>query len=218
MLLHMLFGDMPDGVFVDVGSVDGFSFSNTYFFERNFNWTGVCIEPNNASLAALQRVRSRAAVYNACVSNVTAREDFLQCTGYTRMLSGLVSSMSHEHHARIHREINLHGGASQIVEVEVLRLADIFAARGMTHIDLLSIDTEGAELQVLQGIDWDRVHISVIILEMLNPADAHAARVKSLLSSRGFSERAYVCQDAVFTHSSFEAAAARSPSCIRALE
>ena len=114
MLLHMLFGGMRDGVFVDVGSVDGFSFSNTYFFERNFNWTGVCIEPNNAALNVLRRVRSRALVYNACVSNVTTRENFLQCTGYTRMLSGLLSSMTPEHHARIKHEIRLHGGTSQV--------------------------------------------------------------------------------------------------------
>ena len=26
------------GVFVDVGATDGFSFSNTYFFERELNW------------------------------------------------------------------------------------------------------------------------------------------------------------------------------------
>jgi len=218
MLLHMLFGDRVDGVFVDVGSVDGFSFSNTYFFERNFNWTGICVEPNGASLDVLKRVRTRSAVYNACVSNVTTREDFVQCTGYTRMLSGLVSSMTPEHRARIQHEIGIHGGTSEIIQVQVLRLADILESRGMAHIDLLSVDTEGAELQVLQGIDWHRTHISVIILEMLNPAEEHSLEIEAFLQARGYSRAAYVCQDAVFTHSSFEAAPTRSPSCIHVNE
>ena len=45
------------GVQVDVGSVDGFSFSNTYFLERNLNWTGVCVEPHAAHLPSLTRLR-----------------------------------------------------------------------------------------------------------------------------------------------------------------
>ena len=148
MLLHMLFGDKLGGVFVDVGTVDGFSFSNTYFFERNLNWTGVCVEPNRASLDVAQRVRSKAAVYNSCVANESSTQDFVQCTGYTRMLSGLLSSMTPQHHQRIRHEIALHGGSSQVVKVPVQRLGDILVREGIGHVDVLSIDTEGAELQV----------------------------------------------------------------------
>jgi len=169
MLLDLHFGGRARGVFVDVGSVDGFSFSNTYFFERNLNWTGICVEPNAASLQALKRVRARAAVYNVCVSNVTSSEDFLECTGYTRMLSGMLSTMTPQHHARIARETLQHGGSHRVVKVEVMRLADILAAHSLSHVDLLSIDTEGAELEVLLGIEWDKVSISVIILEVCVP-------------------------------------------------
>lgn len=141
MMLHSLFGDRVGGVFVDVGSVDGFSFSNTYFFERNLNWTGVCIEPNRASLAALHRVRSRSTIVNACVSNASTRADFLQCTGYTRMLSGLLASMTPEHHARITNEIRVHGGASEVVSVEVRRLREVLFEARITQVHELPIDT-----------------------------------------------------------------------------
>lgn len=214
MLLHMLFGDKVGGVFVDVGSVDGFSFSNTYFFERNLNWTGVCIEPNRASLPTLERVRVRAAVVNACVSNHSSQADFLQCTGYTRMLSGLLSAMTPEHHARIKYEIGLHGGSAEVIQVQVLRLGDILAAEGITEIDLLSIDTEGAEMTVLQGIDWTAVRISVIIVEMLNPQAVDSKGIRAYLQARGFRQHAYVCQDAVYTHDSFVPASKHASSCI----
>ena len=36
-----------NGIFLEVGAVDGVSLSNTLFFERERNWTGILIEPNN---------------------------------------------------------------------------------------------------------------------------------------------------------------------------
>jgi FkbM family methyltransferase len=215
MLLHMHFGDKVGGVYVDVGSVDGFSFSNTYFFERNLNWTGICVEPNEASLEVLKRVRARAHVYNVCVSNITSSEDFLQCTGYTRMLSGLLSTMNPEHHARIARETLQHGGSRRVVKVQVLLLADILAAHSISHVDLLSIDTEGAELEVLLGIEWENVTISVIILEMLDPTSPDSTQIDEYLRMRGYRRSGYVCQDAVFLHSSFVPVVPRKVTCIQ---
>ena len=34
------------GIFVDLGCYDGVTYSNTWYFERVLNWTGVCVEPN----------------------------------------------------------------------------------------------------------------------------------------------------------------------------
>src|SRR5258706_11369284 len=34
------------GVFVDVGAYDGVALSNTYYFEKELGWQGICIEPN----------------------------------------------------------------------------------------------------------------------------------------------------------------------------
>jgi hypothetical protein len=34
-----------NGVFLDIGANDGITISNTYYFEKKLNWTGLCIEP-----------------------------------------------------------------------------------------------------------------------------------------------------------------------------
>lgn len=215
MLLHMLFGNKQAGIFVDVGSVDGFSFSNTYFFERNLNWTGVCVEPNGASQVVLQRVRARAKVYEACLANLTGTAPFVQCRGYTRMLSGLVSSMSPQHFARIEQELGVHGGQCETVEVSVMALASILASNNLSNVDILSIDTEGGELGVLYGIEWEAVNISVIILEMLDQDSEESRDLVDYLLQRGYGQVAYACQDAVFAHHSFTRAPPSPPSCIR---
>jgi hypothetical protein len=33
------------GIFLDIGAYDGITISNSYFFEKKRNWTGICIEP-----------------------------------------------------------------------------------------------------------------------------------------------------------------------------
>jgi len=36
---------MRNGVFVDVGAYDAISLSNSFVFERELGWTGICVEP-----------------------------------------------------------------------------------------------------------------------------------------------------------------------------
>jgi len=212
--LHQIFGNRRNGIFVDVGSTDGFSFSNTFFFEQQLNWTGLCFEPNKNTYDTLKRVRSRSKCYNACVGNATGVKKFLQCTGYTRMLSGLLECMSDDHIRRINREINTFGGSKSIVDVNVVTLADIFRQQSLEKVDLLSIDTEGAEIHVLRGIDWSLITISIIILEMLDRNSQESQEIIDFLLERGYTQVGYVCQDVVFRHSEFQDASDLKRSCV----
>lgn len=45
-------------------------------------------------------------------------------------------------------------------------VANILKERGITHVDYLSLDVEGHELQVLKGIDLNTVRIDVITIEV----------------------------------------------------
>lgn len=39
------------------------------------------------------------------------------------------------------------------------------AALNITHVDYLSLDVEGPELEILRTVDWTRLHIDVITVE-----------------------------------------------------
>jgi hypothetical protein len=43
---------------------------------------------------------------------------------------------------------------------------DILDAIGVTHINFLSLDIEGPELQVLESIDWKRIRIDIMTIEI----------------------------------------------------
>ena len=51
------------------------------------------------------------------------------------------------------------------VTVATIPLREVFSSEGVTRIDYLSIDVEGHELQVLEGIDFDGVRIMVLTIE-----------------------------------------------------
>src|SRR5580700_5035187 len=39
------FKNRKNGTFIDIGAFDGVSLSNTCFFEKELDWSGICIEP-----------------------------------------------------------------------------------------------------------------------------------------------------------------------------
>ena len=63
-----------------------------------------------------------------------------------------------------------YGSAEQMPEgatqITCLPLSSVLWIFGVTYIDFFSLDVEGAELQVLQTLDFNAVHISVIVVEM----------------------------------------------------
>ena len=64
----------------------------------------------------------------------------------------------------------------------------------ITKIDYLSIDTEGAELSVLQGINFEKTNIQVISCENNFSDDS----VKLFLKNKGFNFVEKVCADEIF--------------------
>ncbi|HEX6342232.1 FkbM family methyltransferase [Umezawaea sp.] len=72
------------------------------------------------------------------------------------------------------------------VEVDVVRLSQVLP-RDRSRIDLVKVDVEGAELEVLRGIDdhdWPR--IAAVVIEV-HDVDGRLAEVERLLARRGFS-------------------------------
>ena len=50
------FKGKDSGVFVDIGAHNGISLSNSYFFEKELGWNGVCIEPMPEVYSELKKI------------------------------------------------------------------------------------------------------------------------------------------------------------------
>jgi FkbM family methyltransferase len=179
---EVLLPNARPGVFVDVGAHDGISFSNTYYLERELGWSGLAVEPNPEMYTKLKRQR-RCIALEGCVAPQDGRVRFLQISGYSQMLSGIVGEFDPRHKKRIENEVRVYGGSSREIEVDGYTLGNLLATYGLTHVDYLSLDVEGPEYLILESLDFRRFDVSVIGVEN-NYGDA---RMPRLLKAKGYS-------------------------------
>lgn len=175
ILDSQLFNQKRNGVFVEVGALDGISGSNTYFFEKERDWKGILIEPNPIEFKKLMECDRPLSIKENCVIFNEEREvNFLSIGGPCNVLSGILEFYNPKHMERIDRELLYYSqfqegheyySTKEIVKIPALRLQTLFKKHNMDKIDLLSIDVEGAELQVLESIDYEKVSIDCILLE-----------------------------------------------------
>ena len=173
-----IFKGKKNGVFVDIGAYDGVTCSNTYFFEKNLGWTGVCFEPIPAIYEKLKANR-KCETFHACGWTENTKKTFRVVEGSSDMLSGLVDQYSPEHAERVQRDgKNIHD-----IEIDCLAVNDVLAKNPMfQRIDLLSLDTEGGELEILKHIDFTKYDIKAILVE--NQYDP--APIRDFLKSKGY--------------------------------
>ena len=159
-----------DGFFVELGANDGVTQSNTYFLEKRRGWKGVLIEPSlNLFISCTKNRSDRNSFFcNACVP-FSYRNEFVRID-YAKLRS--VSS-SLENDLESVDEFTAEGrsflGPSQgniSFGAEAKPLSRILDEAGSPKsIDFLSLDVEGAELEVLKGIDFDKYCIKYMLIE-----------------------------------------------------
>ncbi len=155
-----VFRGKRNGIFVELGALDGIYTSNTLFFERERDWAGLLIEGNPIMYAALMQSGRRARKLLAAVASGSGVAAFA-IAGITGW-SGLGLHMDLRHRARIAEQA---GGVAATFDVATVALAPILEHYGLAHIDYLSLDVEGAELPVLHGIDFALCDIDVLDVE-----------------------------------------------------
>lgn len=159
-----IFNGKEDGFFVDIGAHNGITFSNSYFFEMHKNWHGICVEPI-PNIYKLLRENRRCICIEGAISFENGVQEFLSLEGPTEMYSCLLRESDPRHLERIKREMQLHGGNQQVIQVKTYTLQSILDANNVKTVDFCSIDTEGTELTVLKSIDWKKVDIKCIVVE-----------------------------------------------------
>lgn len=143
------------GCFVEVGVGDGEHLSNTHLLKKHYGWTGLLVEPNASSHASIRACRSARLDVRAAAAITGAQLMFEEVVGEGE-LSRLVGRDGHAvDEDRLRR-----------YSVESVRLTEALAAAAMpAHIDFLSLDTEGAELDVLAGLDHSAFSFSAMAIE-----------------------------------------------------
>jgi len=170
------------GTFVEMGALNGEQFSNSWFYEKVLGWRGVCVEPNPITYTQLVKNRPLCIDVHAAVTSERGPLKFMQVEGYAEALSGIVDTYDPKHIERIEKETKEKGGKVSIVDIPGIPLHELLGEHGIKHVDFFSLDTEGSELIILKGVDWDQVSIDVIMVENNYDTD----HVKVYMESIGY--------------------------------
>jgi FkbM family methyltransferase len=147
------------GVYVDVGAFHPQRFSVTYAFYLQ-GWRGINIEPRPGSKAEFDRLRPEDVNLELAVSDQAGRRTYYEFN------EPLFNGMYPEVTADWQKRHGCHVVAERPIDVE--RLDSVLSRHLQGRaIDFMTIDVEGAELEVLRSNDWTRFRPEVVVLEDL---------------------------------------------------
>jgi len=186
-LYSSMFANMKQtrGLYVDLAANHWKTNSNSYFFDKCLSWNGICIEAEPMLKKNLVERRS-CDVVSTCIWSEPKNMTFMSNHGGG--MTGL-------------KDFNKLNNAGTELNMECTTLQKVFNERNINHIDYISLDIEGSELQAthsvlqaLQSIDFDQTQIDIFTIEMNNK------KVNEFMNAKGYIHKMQLHEDAVFIH------------------
>jgi FkbM family methyltransferase len=174
-----IFNNKKNGFFIELGATDGISLSNTYFFEKELGWGGICIEPNPKYKDDLIKNRDCHKSFSP-VYSVGGKE-----VEFELINQGEYSGIkNHLNHVPINNQSSLNIEKTIIMKTETLT-AILDKYNAPKYIDYLSLDTEGSELEILKGLDFNKYIIGYISVEH-NYGQPNRSHIHEFLINNGY--------------------------------
>ncbi|MBC7617635.1 MAG: FkbM family methyltransferase [Candidatus Saccharibacteria bacterium] len=178
--------DYNNGYFVELGANDGVTQSNSLYFEKYRNWRGLLVEPAPQNYLKCRKNRSvRDSIYCAACVSFDYGHEFVRIA-YSNLMSTPVSLESDIQDPRAHAQLGdrfLSNGETVFEFGAVAHTLNslLLDAGSPKVIDFLSLDVEGAELEVLKGVDHQAFRFKYILVECRD-----FPRLSSYLVSHGY--------------------------------
>ena len=155
IVYNNFFKNKKDGIFCDVGGNHPLNINNTRYFEE-LGWSGYVFEPLPYMKPLWEKHRkTKFFPFSVSDKNDTLTFSILKdATGWEDMLSFVKETRNEDY-----------GYETEETTIKVRPLGEVFKEENITYIDYMSIDVEGHELNVLKGIDFEKVRINVLTIE-----------------------------------------------------
>ena len=160
-VLWRALGEKPDGFYVDVGGGHPVADNVSCWFYLQ-GWSGLIVEPQADLARAYAFTRPRDNVFCGVAGRQAGEVEF----HVVDRLHGFSSIRADA--ARIATDF---GATHSTRRVAMTTLNDLIEHSGATDIDFLKIDVEGAEADVLAGIDLARHRPKALCIEAVAPGD-----------------------------------------------
>ena len=145
-----------NGFYIDCGANDGVNQSTTWYFEKYLNWNGILIEPIPNVFNELKKNRSKSNYfYNTALTDFNYNSKTIKFN--LNKEDTLTGSMFSN---------NQFLKNTQTIKVKATTLDQIIKKdKSDKLIDLFSLDVEGYEFEVLNGINFDNIKFKFLLIE-----------------------------------------------------
>jgi len=170
------------GIMVEVGAGPPEVLSMSKHFRDN-GWRCICVEPNPNFIEQHKKFGNE--IYPYACSEIEKNENFeivtsgLKQFSYDGMsFSSLAIREEYLTQYKTSREL-LH---IETIQIEVKKLDTILENLNIDHIDFLSVDTEGWEIEVMKGFNANKFNPKIILLENV----LHKESYKQYMNNIGY--------------------------------
>ncbi len=163
-LLAKIF-DKTKGLCVEVGANDGIKYSNTKHFEE-IGWQCILIEPTPYLCSKIRKNR-KGKLFECAASSAEGEMTLHVAEGHD-----LFSSL--ESCSTMAEELGRNQTIIKSVSVRIRPLDDMLEEASVDSIEFISIDVEGHEMAVLEGLDLNRWKPRVVLIEDKSDLDKTA--------------------------------------------
>ena len=163
--LDLIFAGQDAGTYVDVGGGHPVADNVSFWFYLK-GWRGLVVEPQQALADIYRHVRPRDHTVSCLAGRTEGEADF----HIVDRLHGFSTTLR-EHAAGAEK----FGAGFTTARLPVRTLTAVIDEAALDAIDFLKIDVEGAEADVLAGMDFARHRPRVIVVEAVAPGSMDAA-------------------------------------------
>ncbi|KAF4740709.1 hypothetical protein FOZ63_026329, partial [Perkinsus olseni] len=197
------------GTFLDIGAADPFLLSNSVVFERCLGWQGVCIEPNPRAALLLDVYRENCTVVPVCLWSNDSEWSFEQGLELSTLHSPSEGKWTEfwvdedtwrrEGFMALRRAQTSAIGGVNLYDAKCFTLRSLSAMLGGIHADVISVDVEGAEVELFRGVG-DLFSLTGALVAIIETRNATSFQIDQLLMPSGYVKLAMVGQDSIFVH------------------
>lgn len=158
LIIESIMPGKKDGFYVDIGANHPIKFNNTLLF-YNKGWNGINIEPNHSRMWLFNILRKRDVNLNVGIGKTDSVMNFHIFKEST------LSTFDDETSEKL---IKMGHPLNKTIRIPISPLKDILEKHAPNkEIDIMSIDTEGFDMEVLESNDWNRFRPRFLIIETL---------------------------------------------------
>jgi len=167
LIVMYLLDYKQSGFYVDVGCFHPKNLSNTWLLYNN-NWQGLCIDPNPNLDELYHKFRPR--------------DTFIPCAVAKEETTSTFHVGNHLVHSSL---IESENSSTTKIDVTVKPLQKLLVDNNAPEIDFLTIDAEGAEIEILESFNWETYRPKLVLVEY-NSADVINLDLQRAMIARNY--------------------------------